>query len=803
MTNKNQDHQKILSGCHHDPFCLLGVHPSKDEKSLTFRTHQPYAETIFLLLGGKKHQMFCEADAIFTITLPYERAIDHPLSPFHYQYTIKYIDGCEQTINDPYGFLPLISQDDLYLYNAGRNYQIYEHFGAHLIMAEGINGIVFRVWAPNAKAISVVGNFNGWNHLVHQMRNLGESGVWELFIPQLGEYEYYKFSILDQQDTRINKCDPYQFFGETRPQTSSIVRNINNYSWNDQEWVKSRSQDHHKKPISIYEIHLGSWLKDPEHPTRFLDYKDLTSKVIAYAHKMGFTHIELMPIMEHPLDESWGYQVTAPFSVTSRYGTPEDFMYFVDQCHQENIGVILDWVPAHFPKDAHSLGRFDGTPLYEHGDERLGAHPEWGTYIYNYGRNEVSNYLIANALFWLDKYHIDGLRVDAVASMLYLDYARKDGEWVANRYGGNQNLDAIEFIKHANSIIYDRHPNSLVIAEESTSFYGVSKQVSDGGLGFGFKWNMGWMNDMLSYFKTDPLFRKFHHDSLTFSIMYAFSENFILPLSHDEVVHGKKSLLEKMPGDFWQQMANLRLLFFYMWTHPGKKLLFMGDEFGQRSEWNCKTSLDWHLLDIPEHKRLSGYLSKLNHFYRSQEALWECDGDATGFSWLDIKDRDQSIISFVRFATDPQNHLVCICNFTPEPHSNYTINMPSPHQYKEIFNSDDLAHGGSGKHNNEIIDTFYDENNILKATITIPPLGGIILQPHNPQQFLTEKRNSMSNSIVSADGKIKNALALLVELKEQNPETPLNKLLQKVVMQFDLSPKDSEVLNHHFSQTKI
>lgn len=729
MCPSSQDYKKICNGCHHDPFCYLGVHPSKNGKTITLRTHQPYAKSVHLLHADSEYEMVKENGAIFAITLPANGKKTPSFSPYQYQYKIEFVDGVVRTINDPYSFLPLISKDDVFLYNAGRNYRIYDHLGAHITMAEGITGVVFRVWAPNAKAVSVIGNFNGWDYLIHQMRTLGASGIWELFIPQLGEYEYYKFSILDQQNYRHVKCDPFQFFGEVRPQTSSIVRSLNTYSWNDQDWQNRKAIPPHKSPMSIYEVHLGSWKRSPDNPECFLGFRDLVEQIIIYVHKMAFTHIELLPIMEHPLDESWGYQVTAPFSVTSRHGSPEDFMYFVDRCHQENIGVILDWVPAHFPKDAHSLGRFDGTPLYEHADERRGAHPEWGTYIYNYGRNEVSNYLIANALFWLDKYHIDGLRVDAVASMLYLDYSRKDGEWIANRYGGNQNLEAIEFVKHANSIIYEKFPKTLVIAEESTSFYGVSKPASLGGLGFGFKWNMGWMNDMLRYFQTDPLFRKYHHDTLTFSLMYAFSENFILPLSHDEVVHGKKSLVSKMPGDLWQKMANMRLLFFYMWMHPGKKLLFMGDEFGQYNEWDCKKSLDWHLLEVTEHKQLNQYVSQLNNFYQSHAALWQCDSEPTGFCWLNLKDRNNSVISFVRYADDPQNHLVCICNFTPQTLHNYTITMPMHQQYKEIFNSDDLQYGGSGNHKNDKLSLFSGENNIPMTTIVIPPLGGIILQP--------------------------------------------------------------------------
>ncbi|MBE0583398.1 MAG: 1,4-alpha-glucan branching protein GlgB, partial [Desulfofustis sp.] len=476
----------------------------------------------------------------------------------------------------------------------------------------------------------------------------------------------------------------------------------------------------------------GSWRRDPDQPERFLTFRELADQLIPYVKDLGFTHIELMPVMEHPLDESWGYQVTAPFSLTSRYGVPDDFMYFVDHCHQNDIGVILDWVPAHFPKDDHSLVRFDGTALYEHEDPRKGSHPEWGTLIYNYGRREVSNFLIANALFWLDRYHIDGLRVDAVASMLYLDYSRRDGEWVPNCYGGRENLEAIEFIRHMNSIIYDRYPTTLMIAEESTSFYGVSKPADQGGLGFGFKWNMGWMNDILSYFTKDPLYRKYHHNALTFSLMYAFSEQYVLPLSHDEVVHGKRSLLEKMPGDQWQKFANLRLLLLCMYLHPGKKLLFMGAEFAQRSEWYCKRSLDWHLPEHDaSHRSMIDFVRDLNQFYRANPALWQLDQDYRGFSWLDLEDQDNSIISFVRFAADQQDHLVCLLNFTPQTITSYRLGLPTGHDYQTVFCSDSGDYGGSSICPEQPFKA-YPERHARAAyhtVITVPPLAGIVLKP--------------------------------------------------------------------------
>jgi len=730
-----KDFEKILSFNHHDPFQVLGAHFSfPDRQSVTIRTFQPHAEKVNLISGDLHLKMNkTHSEGFFEITLNTKDLFDPHLSPYNYQYEILYYSGDINRINDPYRFSVLLGEQDRYLFSAGTNYRLYDHFGSHLICAESIWGSVFRVWAPNAQALSVIGGFNGWDGRVHPMRSLGISGVWELFIPNLQEGEYYKYQIRTKSGEIVEKSDPFQFYGELRPNTASIVKELSHFDWNDQQWQKTkRSQPPYDRAMSIYEVHPGSWRRDPEDPTRFLTYKELADTLIPHVKNLGFTHIELMPVMEHPLDESWGYQVTAPFSVTSRYGTPEEFMHFVDACHLNNLGVILDWVPAHFPKDQHSLGRFDGTALYEHEDIRKGSHPEWGTFIYNYGRNEVSNYLIANVLFWLDKYHIDGLRVDAVASMLYLDYSRKDGEWVPNCYGGRENLEAIEFIRHLNSIVYDIHPHTLLIAEESTSFYGVSKPADQGGLGFGFKWNMGWMNDILSYFSKDPLYRKYHHNLLTFSLMYAFSENFILPLSHDEVVHGKNSLLNKMPGDTWQKFANLRLLLFTLWMHPGKKLLFMGGEFGQWSEWFCKRSLDWHLLEENVlHRQLLDFVADLNKLYTSCPALWENDFNADGFQWLDLEDRNNSIISYARFGKKKKDHLVCIFNYTPQTFNDYKIGLPDNCDYRAVFCSDMKKFGG----------TSFFEMTTYKAqpephgqaafhtTISIPPLAGVVLQP--------------------------------------------------------------------------
>ena len=725
---------KILECEHHDPFLFLGAHFQEQDTKVILRTFHPQAQKVDLLVDKLALAMKkTHPQGLFEIEIEFNNLPDPQLSPYNYMYDICYKNGVNKQINDPYRFEPQLEEHDRYLFNAGRNYKLYNHFGSHLTVIGEVSGTLFRVWAPNAQSVSIIGDFNGWDGRVHPMRSLGISGVWELFIPNLKEGELYKYHINTQHGKILEKSDPFQFYGEIRPNTASVVRQLDHYTWDDLDWQETKkSRSPYDRPLSIYEIHPGSWQRDPNDPDRFLTYRELAEYLIPYVLKLGFTHIELMPVMEHPLDESWGYQVTAPFSITSRYGTPEDFMFFVDLCHQNNIGVILDWVPAHFPKDSHSLEKFDGTPLYEHEDIRKGTQPEWGTLIYNYGRNEVSNYLIANVLFWLEKYHIDGFRVDAVASMLYLDYSRKEGEWVPNPYGGRENLEAIEFIRHLNSIVYDTYPNTLLIAEESTSFYGVSKPADQGGLGFGFKWNMGWMNDILHFFSEDPINRKYHHNQLTFSIMYAFSENFILPLSHDEVVHGKNSLLNKMPGDTWQKFANLRLLFFTMWMHPGKKHLFMGGEFGQLSEWYCKQSLDWHLLgENILHDQLLQFVAELNAFYTSAPALWEQDFVPEGFSWLDLEDRNQSIISFARFSKNRDNHLVCIFNYTPETHTAYNIGIPDYRKYKVVFNSDNSTFGGSNIYEPVIYEPQAEPcgQALYHTTVSIPPLAGIVLQP--------------------------------------------------------------------------
>lgn len=729
--NIEKEIERLLNSDQHDPFTVLGLHFIQQETPAAIvRTFQPYVESMQLMIGDEKQYMYKMRDeGLFEIVIP------DCSEPFSYLLEATYYDKNTHVFADPYRFLPQLGDIDRHLFNNGTHYELYNKLGAHPTVIDGITGTIFRVWAPSARRVSVTGDFNSWDGRVHQMRSLGKSGIWELFIPGIAQNETYKFEIRTQNMSICEKSDPMQFYGELRPRTASVVRDIDTYKWQDREWLEARKKTSpYKRPLSTYEVHPGSWRRDPDDQERFLTYRELAEQLVPYVKEMGFTHIELMPIQEHPLDESWGYQVTGYFSVSSRYGTPEEFMYLVDTCHQNDIGVILDWVPAHFPSDGHSLAKFDGTALYEHQDPRQGAHPEWGTMIFNYGRKEISNFLIANALFWLDKYHIDGLRVDAVASMLYLDYSRKDGEWLPNCYGGRENLEAIEFLKHLNSMVYERFPNTLMIAEESTSFYGVSKPANHGGLGFGFKWNMGWMNDTLSYFGKDPIYRKHHHNALTFSLYYAFSENFILPLSHDEVVHGKGSLLDRMPGDLWQKFANLRLLFFMLWAHPGKKLLFMGGEFGQWAEWYCKVSLDWHLCEEDNnHRRLQHFVTKLNHLYRENPALWEIDFSPEGFKWMDFKDADNSIICFARFAEDHRDHVVCLLNFTPQTLYDYPMGVPSRDNYQEILSSDATEFGGSGIGDQDIktpINAPFGEAP-YHVKVTVPPLSGIMLKPQN------------------------------------------------------------------------
>ena len=631
-----------------------------------------------------------------------------------------------------YPFPQILTDFDLHLIGEGTHYKNYEKLGAHVREVKGVNGVHFAVWAPNAEGVCVIGDFNGWDGISHRMRMLGSSGIWEIFIPGLFEGEIYKFNIQSKSGEILEKADPYAFRSEIRPKSASIVHDIDKYTWNDAKWLSER--EHHNAldaPISMYEVHLGSWMRVPEDGNRYLSYRELAQKLAEYVKDMGYTHVQLMPVTEHPLDASWGYQTIGYFAPTSRFGKPEEFMYFVDYMHQNGIGIILDWVPAHFPKDGHGLSRFDGTCLYEHADPRKGEHQDWGTLIFNYGRNEVRNFLLSNALFWLDKYHIDGLRVDAVASMIYLDYSRQPGEWIPNQYGGNENLEAIDFLKRFNEVVHSTHPGVLTIAEESTAWTGVSRPTYLGGLGFSLKWNMGWMNDTLCYFSKDPIHRKYEHDNLTFSLLYAFTENFILVLSHDEVVHGKRSLLDKMPGDFHQRFANMRALYGYMYGHPGKKLLFMGGEIGQWWEWNHDESIHWHLLQYESHQGIQRYVRDLNRLYQSEPALYEVDFDYHGFEWIDFRDAEGSIISFVRRGKDPEDFLVFVYNFTPVARMDYRVGVPKGGFYKEVMNSDSWSYwgGNMGNFGGIWADEMPWHGRPSSLSLTIPPLSMVVMKP--------------------------------------------------------------------------
>jgi 1,4-alpha-glucan branching enzyme len=616
---------------------------------------------------------------------------------------------------------------DIHLWNEGSHFRAYEKLGAHPDERGGVPGTRFAVWAPDAGRVSVVGDFNGWQPGANPLHPVGSSGIWEGFVPGVGPGALYKYEITSRHGGyRVDKADPYGFAAETRPLTASKVWDLSGYDWGDADWMASRRHANAlSAPISIYEVHLGSWRRVPEEGNRWLSYRELAHQLADYAHDMGYTHVELLPVSEHPLDASWGYQTVGYFAPTSRFGTPHDFMYLVDHLHRRGIGVILDWVPAHFPRDAHGLGYFDGTHLYEHADPRQGVHQDWGTFIFNFGRNEVVNFLISNALFWLDKYHIDGLRVDAVASMLYLDYSRKEGEWTPNRYGGRENIEAIQFLRRLNEEVYRRFPDVQTFAEESTAWPMVSRPTYVGGLGFGLKWDMGWMHDTLKYMALEPIHRKYHHNNLTFRMLYAFGENFVLPLSHDEVVHGKGSLLGKMPGDDWQKFANLRLLFGYMYAQPGKKLLFMGGEFGQWREWDHDTSIDWHLLDHPPHRGLQRWVRDLNTAYRGEPALHEYDCEPRGFEWIDANDSEASVISLLRKGRSPDDDVLVVCNFTPVTRYNYKVGVPRGGRWDEILNSDAPLYGGSGQGNFGGVTAapVAHHGRPYLLTITVPPLG--------------------------------------------------------------------------------
>jgi len=722
----------LIEGRLSNPFEVLGPHRKKN--GFLVRVYLPHAKKAWIISNNKKYELGERLlDGENNRSGIFEIELKEPVEKHYKVKTINHDNTTEEFI-DPYSFTrPVLGELDLYLINEGRHHRIYEKLGSHIIEIDGIKGTHFAVWAPNAERVSVIGEFNRWDSRRHMMRVLGDSGIWELFIPHVEEGAMYKYEIRSRYHNNIIriKSDPFGAYSELRPKTASIVVDINSYRWNDSEWMERRRNfNPYESPLSIYEVHLGSWMRVPEEGNRFLNYRELAYHLIPYVKEMGFTHIELMPVTEHPFDGSWGYQTTGYYSVTSRYGKPEDFMYFIDKCHQNGIGVILDWVPSHFASDDHGLRFFDGTSLYEHEDPRKGYHPDWSSLVFNYGRNEVKNFLIGSALFWLDKYHIDGLRVDAVASMLYLDYSRKEGEWVPNIYGGRENLEAIEFLKYFNETVHLNFPGVLTIAEESTAWPMVSRPTYLGGLGFSMKWNMGWMHDTLEYFSKDPIYRKYHQNNLTFSLLYAFTENFILPLSHDEVVHGKGSLIGKMPGDNWQKFANLKVLYGYMFGHPGKKLLFMGNEFGQWREWDYNSSIDWHLLQYESHRSIQLFVRDLNRLLLNEPSLYEKDFEHTGFEWIDFNDAENSVISFIRKAKKEGDFLLFIFNFTPVARFNYRIGVPLPGYYKEILNSDSSVYWGTNLGNRgglyaEKIPCHYRPYSL---NLVLPPLSVLVFK---------------------------------------------------------------------------
>ena len=717
----------LIVNCEHkDPHTVLGMHEvlHDDREVVAVRAFLPGAKELYVIDKNDENAVY-KADRIHEDGF-FETVIEDRHKWFDYKFRIVYWDGNENITADAYSFPPTVSDYDKYLFGAGNHYEIYNKLGANICEINGTEGVSFAVWAPNAKSVSVIGSFNYWDGRSAQMRMLGNSGIWEIFIPGAAEFDRYKFRIKDRNNNVTDKSDPYGFYMEKRPQNASIVYDLGVYRWKDAKWIKQReTSDPYRSPMNIYEVQLGSWMRVPEEENRFLTYRELADKLVKYVKKMGYTHIELLPVSEYPFDGSWGYQVTGYYAPTSRYGEPDDFRYFVDCCHQKGIGVIVDWVPGHFPKDANGLARFDGTALYEHEDWRKGEHKEWGTYVFNYGRKEVSNFLIANALFWIKGYHIDGIRVDAVASMLYLDYFRNEGEWIPNKYGGRENLEAVEFLKHMNSVIKGAYEGVLTFAEESTEWEGVTKGADRNGLGFSFKWNMGWMNDFLEYMKKDPIYRKYHHNNLTFGITYAYSENFVLVLSHDEVVHMKGSMIGKMPGDIWQKFANLRAAYGFMYAYPGKKLLFMGNDIGQYSEWNEAKSIDWHVLENDFNCKLNLFLQDLFKLYKKEPAFWERDTYPEGFEWIECDDAENSVVSFVRHGANVEDLIVIICNFTPKTVEGYDVGVPYEGYYKEILNSDDEKYGGSGVINKKAVRSKKEHCNRCanKITINLPPLA--------------------------------------------------------------------------------
>lgn len=725
-----QEIHALATGVHGDPFARLGRH--KMDKTTIVRTLAPGADRVEVLtLKGSKPVAVLKKihDAgLFEGKLA--------ASKVKTGYRLRAFNGATNwEYHDPYSFGPLLSDLDIHLLSEGTHERAFECFGGHFETLGGVEGVRFAVWAPNASRVAVVGEFNHWNSAQHVMRNRGSSGIWELFIPGIAEGAHYKYCVFGADGVQLPlKADPYAFGAEFRPNTASVVRRLGEYEWSDAGWINTRGgRQHRAAPVSIYEVHLGSWQRTGDDGQPFLSYGELAKRLIPYVKELGFSHIELLPITEHPFDGSWGYQPVGLYAPTRRFGTPNEFKAFVDACHAAELGVILDWVPGHFPSDEHGLAHFDGTHLYEHADRRRGFHPDWNTLIFNFGRREVQNYLVSNAHFWLEEYHLDGLRVDAVASMLYLDYSRKDGEWLPNEHGGNQNYEAIGMMQRMNERAYALNDGIITVAEESTAWPGVSAPTDTGGLGFGFKWNMGWMNDTLEYMSKEPVHRKHHHHQMTFGIDYAFSENYILPLSHDEVVHGKGSLLDRMPGDRWQKFANLRAYYAFMWTHPGKKLLFMGGEFAQAAEWNADTSLDWHLMDDPDHRNIHALIKDLNQLYRANPALYERDCEASGFEWIDGGAANDNILSFMRWGEGGSKPCLVVCNFSPVPRQGYRIGVPYGGYWRELLNTDSHFYGGSGVGNHGGTDAEAVPWHIkpYSLMLTIPPLATVVFTHQN------------------------------------------------------------------------
>ena len=770
-TTKLYDIFHIVNGEHSDPHTVLGMHEMEEDgrKAVVVRAFLPNAAGITVIDYANKRKKYpmerLHADGFFEVTIADREEW------FRYQLEYTDADGNTWRSYDPYSFSPTLSEFDRHLFGAGTHYEIYEKMGGRLMTHEGARGAAFSVWAPNAKAVSVIGDFNNWDARRSPMRRLGESGIWELFLPAAAEGDKYKFHVTQCDGRVVDKTDPYGVYAEVRPNNASVLYPLKRYKWKDRRWMTARRKyDFRAAPMNIYEVHLGSWKR--AEGDRFLTYTELAEQLIPYVKEMGYTHIEMLPVEEHPFDGSWGYQVTGYYAPTSRYGSPDEFKQFVDACHQNGISVILDWVPAHFPKDDFALARFDGTALYEHQDPRLGEHIQWGTYIFNYGRKEVANFLLANALYWMDIFHIDGLRVDAVASLLRLDFCKEEGQWLPNVYGGSENLEAIEFLKHMNSVIAEREPGALMIAEDSTAWPGVTKKVDEGGLGFSLKWNMGWMNDFLSYIKLDPIYRKYHQNKLTFGMAYHYAENFVLVLSHDEVVHTKSSMIGKMPGDVWQSFANLRLSYGFMMGHPGKKLLFMGGEFAQYSEWSEARSLDWHLLQYADHQEMQAYVKELNHLYTEEPAFWAEDFDPNGFQWIECDDAESSIVSFVRRSREKE--LVFLCNFTPVVHRGFSLGVPQEGVYHERLNSDAARFGGSDVINAVPLQSKAEPAGRcpFRVELDVPPLGMVILEREQPKK---QPRTKKPKTRTAANG-------TKTDAKRKHPE----KNTEKTAKQADL-----------------